>query len=150
MFIIFSSTNVDTIERRWNTLYTIAFLIVGIALITALVIYEIYIPAEPLMPMQLFNSTNFCTCMAIPSFSWIIFFGVLNHNTAIYFEHIKGYSAIIGACCFTTQPIAGRIVNLFTGLRMHRIPGKVLINVDALDLLALQLSGQPYLLTEIT
>lgn len=132
VFIIFSLTNVDATEKRWRRPYIIVLLIVGVALIPAFVVYEIYIPAEPLMPMQLFKSKNFCICMVIASLSWMTFFGVLNYNTIIYFEDIKGYSAIIVACCFLTQPIVGIIVNLFAGLTMHIIPGKVLISVGCM------------------
>ncbi|KGK40322.1 hypothetical protein JL09_g655 [Pichia kudriavzevii] len=123
--ICFSLTDVDNAEKRWRTPYIIALLIVGVALIPVFVLYELYIPKEPLMPMQLFRSRNFCLCMCIAGLCWMVFFGFLNYNAMLYFENIKGYSPIIVACCFLTQPISGILVNLFAGFTMHLIPGRI-------------------------
>lgn len=132
VLIIFSLTNVDATEKRCKTPYIITLLVIGVTLLPIFVIYEIFIPSEPLMPMKLFKNINFCICMVIASLSWMTFFGVLNYNTIIYFEDIKGYSAIIVACCFITQPIVGITVNLFAGLTMHIIPGKILVSIGCL------------------
>lgn len=133
--ICFSLTDVDNAEKRWRTPYIIALLIVGAALIPVFVLYELYIPKEPLMPMQLFRSRNFCLCMCIAGLCWMVFFGFLNYNAMLYFENIKGYSPIIVACCFLTQPISGILVNLFAGFTMHLIPGRIFMAVGTLGYL---------------
>lgn len=130
--ICFSLTEVDSAEKRWRTPYIIALLVVGCALIFVFVLYELYIPSQPLMPMQLFKSKNFCLCMIISSFSWMVFFGMLNYNAMIYFEAIRGYSIMVVACCFLTQPVCGCLVNIFAGFTMHRIPGRILMSVGTL------------------
>ncbi|KAG0683099.1 hypothetical protein C6P40_000480 [Pichia californica] len=130
--ICFSLTNVDQATNRWRTPYIIALLVVGIFLIPVFVLYEIYIPKSPLMPMQLFKNRNFCLCMAIAGLSWINFYGMLNYNAIMYFEDIRKYHIMIVACCFLTQPISGTLVNIFAGLTMHKIPGKILIFIGTL------------------
>lgn len=130
--ICFSLTEVDSTEKRWRTPYIIALLIVGCALVVVFVLYELYIPSQPLMPMQLFKNKNFCLCMVIASFCWMVFFGMLNYNAMIYFENIRGYPIMVVACCFLTQPIAGILVNIFAGFTMHEIPGRILMSVGTL------------------
>lgn len=130
--ICFSLTDVDATEKRWRTPYIIALLIVGIFLIACFVLYELYIPLNPLMPMQLFKNKNFCLCMIITSFCWMTFFGMLNYNAMLYFEDIKEYSSIIVACCMLTQPIVGILVNIVAGFTMHLIPGRILLAIGCL------------------
>lgn len=135
VLICFSLTDADNAPKRWKTGYIIALLIVGCFLVAMFVIYEIYVPKNPLMPMQLYKNKNFCLCMIIASFSWMVFFGMLNYNAIIYFESIKNYSAIITACCMLTQPITGTLVNIFAGFTMHLIPGRILISIGTLGFL---------------
>lgn len=130
--ICFSLTQVDATTEKWKTPYIIALLIVGVFLIGCFIIYEHFIPVQPLMPLKLFENRNVILSMIIASFSWMTFFGVLNYNAVMYFEKIRGYSAIITACCFLTQPIAGILVNIFAGFTMHKIPGRILMSVGAL------------------
>lgn len=137
--ICFSLTNVDATEHRWRTPYIIALLVVGIALIPVFAIYELYIPKNPLMPMQLFKNKNFCLCIAITTFCWMLFQGILGYNSVLYFENVRGYSVIIVACCFLTQPISGVLVNIFAGLTMHKIPGKYLMSIGTLGFLGVSI-----------
>lgn len=133
--ICFSLTDVTSAPHGWRTGYIIALLIVGIFLIGVFVVYELYVPQNPLMPMQLFKNRNFCLCMVIASFCWMVFFGMLNYNAVLYFENIKGYSIIIVSCCFLTQPISGILVNIFAGFTMHIIPGRILMSIGCLGFL---------------
>ncbi|QPG76067.1 hypothetical protein FOA43_003453 [Brettanomyces nanus] len=133
--ICFSLTQVDAATDGWGTPYIIALLVVGIALIPVFVLYEMHIPSQPIMPMALFKSWNFDLCMIISAFCWINFQGVLNYYSIVYFEMIRGYSAIITACCVLPQPIAGVCVNIFAGLTMHKIPGRILVFVGCLGFL---------------
>lgn len=130
--ICFSLTNVDSTEKGWRTPYIIALLVIGVFLIFCFIMYELYIPKNPLMPMQLYKNRNFCLCMIIISFCWMTFFGMLNYNAMLYFEDIRGYSSIIVACCMLTQPIAGTLVNVFAGFTMHLIPGRILMAIGCL------------------
>ncbi|GME66908.1 unnamed protein product [[Candida] boidinii] len=129
--ICFSLTDVDSAELKWHTSYIIALLIVGIALIAGFVLYELYVPEAPLMPMQLWKSRNFCLSVLIGSFVYMEFFGVLNFFAALYFEQVRHYSPIITGCCFIVQPISGIIFNITAGLTMHIIPGTVLVIVGS-------------------
>ncbi|GME90442.1 hypothetical protein B5S28_g378 [[Candida] boidinii] len=129
--ICFSLTDVDSAELKWHTSYIIALLIVGIALIAGFVLYELYVPEAPLMPMQLWKSKNFCLSVIIGSFVYMEFFGVLNFFAALYFEQIRHYSPIITGCCFIVQPISGIIFNITAGLTMHIIPGTVLVIIGS-------------------
>lgn len=132
VLICFSLTNVDATEKRWRTPYIIALLIVGVFLIGVFVLYELYIPKNPLMPMQLFKNKDFCLCMAITSCGWMIFFGMLNYNAMLYFENIRNFPVMIVACCFLPLSIAGIMVNIFAGLTMHIIPGQILMSIGCL------------------
>lgn len=134
--ICFSLTDVDATDKGWKTPYIIALLIVGIFLIACFVLYELYVPKNPLMPMQLYKSRNFCLCMLIASFSWMTFFGMLNYNAMLYFEDIRGYSSIIVACCMLTLPISGTLVNIFAGFTMHIITGRILMGIGCLGFTA--------------
>lgn len=129
--ICFSLTESDQATRRWRTPYIIALLVVGCALIPVFVIYELKVPSQPLMPMELFKNKNFCLCMIIVSLSWMTFYS-LNYNAVIFFEDIRKYHIMIVACCFLTQPISGTLVNIFAGLTMHKIPGNILISIGTL------------------
>ncbi len=133
--ICFALTQVDATEKKWRTPYIIALLIVGILLIGVFVLYEIYIPSQPIMPMKLYKSLNFDLCMIISAFSWMNFQGSLNYYSIIYFEDIRKYSSIITACCMLPQPIVGMCVNIFAGLTMHLIPGHILVSVGCLGFL---------------
>ncbi|QPG76066.1 hypothetical protein FOA43_003452 [Brettanomyces nanus] len=134
--ICFSLSQVDATADGWRTPYIIALLVVGLALIPLFVIYEIHVPKESLMPMILYESKNFDLCMIISAFSWMNFQGILNYYSIIYFEMIRGYSAIITACCMLPQPFCGVLFNIFAGLNMHRIPGRILVFVGCLGFLA--------------
>ncbi|QPG76065.1 hypothetical protein FOA43_003451 [Brettanomyces nanus] len=133
--ICFSLTQVDAATDGWGTPYIIALLVVGIVLIPVFVLYEMHIPSQPIMPMALFKSWNFDLCMIISTFSWINFQGVLNYYSIVYFEMIRGYSAILTACCLLPQPICGIFANIFAGLTMHKIPGRIFIFVGCLGFL---------------
>lgn len=127
--ICFSLTQVDGTEKRWKTPYIPALLVTGIALVGIFVLYEIYVPSQPIMPMKLYRSFNFDLCMIIAAFSWMNFQGILNYYSIIYLEIVRGYSPIITACCLLPQPICGVCVNIFAGFTMHLIPGKILISI---------------------
>lgn len=133
--ICFALTQVDATEKRWNTPYIIALLVVGILLIGVFVLYEIYIPSQPIMPMKLYKSLNFDLCMIISAFCWMNFQGVLNYYSIVYLEMIRGYSSIITACCLLPQTIVGMCVNIFAGFTMHLIPGHILVSVGCLGFL---------------
>ncbi|ODV84857.1 hypothetical protein CANARDRAFT_199702 [[Candida] arabinofermentans NRRL YB-2248] len=127
--ICFSLTQVDATDKKWKTPYIIVLLIIGILILVSFVIYEIYIPLNPLIPMKMFRNKNFCLAMGVSSLSWMTFFGILNYYAVLYFEKIRGYSAIITACCFLTQPISGTLVSTFAGFTMHIIKGKYLMSI---------------------
>ncbi|VEU24346.1 DEKNAAC105648 [Brettanomyces naardenensis] len=133
--ICFSLTQVDAAPDRWRTPYIPALLVVGIVLIPIFVVYEIYIPSQPIMPMVLYKSYNFDLCMIIAGLSFLNFQGMLNYYSVFYFEIIRGYSAIITACCMLPQPIAGMCVNIFAGLTMHKISGRILTMIGCLGFL---------------
>ncbi|OWB73781.1 hypothetical protein B5S31_g3543 [[Candida] boidinii] len=125
--ICFSLTQVDSTPNRWHTGYIISLLIVGFALLCAFLIYETYVPKNPIMPMQMWKSSQFCLAMIIVGFGYMEFFGILTFFAAIYLEELKHFSIIITGCCFLTQPLSGIIINIFAGFTMHKISGTILV-----------------------
>lgn len=130
--ICFALTQVDATIRRWHTPYIIAMLVLGICLIPVFVLWEHFGTKNPIMQLSLFRNKQFTMCMVITCFSWIIFQGSITYFAVLYFEVIRGYSAIITACCMLPMPIFGCSVNVFAGLTMHKIPGRYLMSIGCL------------------
>lgn len=115
----------DTAPQGWTTPYVLALLIVGLVLMIAFVVWEIYFP-YPLMPMHIWKDKNFSICLAILMLGFFAFTpGAF--FVALFFQNIWHMSALQVAVHLLPMAIMGIIVNIFAGIFMHRISNKLLM-----------------------
>jgi MFS family permease len=134
---VFALSQAEAAPQQWKTPYIIALLIVGIVIIGLFVLYENYVPANPLMPMSLWTTSwQFPLCMVIMAANWMNFTGTLSYYGTLYFQVIREASPILTTAYWIPQAIAGMIVNFIVALTLHRIPGKILMLIATLSFLA--------------
>ncbi|ODV88285.1 hypothetical protein CANARDRAFT_193443 [[Candida] arabinofermentans NRRL YB-2248] len=127
LLMCFSLTQADATEDKWHTPYIIALLVVGIVLMVGFVFYEIYVPAEPLIPMKIFKNKEFSICCAVIFMSWLGFQGCFAYYACLYFEKILKNSPLLATAKFCPMFISGVLVNVFAGMTLHVIPYKYLM-----------------------
>lgn len=134
---VFALSQAEGAPQQWKTPYIIALLIVGVVIIALFVVYETYVPANPLMPMSLWTTSwQFPLCMLIMSANWMNFTGTLSYYGTLYFQVIRGTSPILTTAYWIPQAIAGMTVNFIVALTLHRIPGKILMLIATLSFFA--------------
>ncbi|ODQ78573.1 hypothetical protein BABINDRAFT_162780 [Babjeviella inositovora NRRL Y-12698] len=134
--IVFSLTQVDVTQEKWNTLYIIACLVLGIVILGCFVVYEIYIPEDPLLVVELWKNRNFVIAVVCMGFCWMDFNAVLTYYATLYFQYIKDYSPLHTTAVAMPMGVAGVMVNVFAGLTLHLIPGRLLMMASTLSFLA--------------
>ncbi|ODQ78572.1 hypothetical protein BABINDRAFT_39333 [Babjeviella inositovora NRRL Y-12698] len=125
--IVFSLTQVDVTQEKWNTLYIIACLVLGIAILGGFVAYEIYIPENPLLVVELWQNRNFVLAVVCIGFCWIDFNSIVTYYGTMYFQYVKGYSPLHTTVVTIPMSITGILVNLFAAFTLHIIPGRFLM-----------------------
>ncbi|KAF5102565.1 hypothetical protein D0Z00_000275 [Geotrichum galactomycetum] len=134
---VFALSQAEAAPQQWKTPYIIALLIVGIVLIGLFMVYEKYVPSNPLMPMSLWTTSwQFPLCMLIMAANWMNFTGTLSYYGTLYFQVIREASPILTTAYFIPQAIAGMTVNFIVALTLHRIPGKILMLIATVAFLA--------------
>ncbi len=136
LLFIVALTQEGAEEKGWKTPYIIALLIIGFFLIVGFCFYEIYIPTEPLMPMNIWKNKTFDLCMVIMSINWLLFNGVLGYYPLLYFEEIRGTSPMLTTAYIIPMAIGGISVNIFAAFTLHIIPGRILLITSSLGFLA--------------
>lgn len=124
---VFAMTHADSTEKGWNTPYIIALFVVGFVLIAAFVVYECYVPANPIMPPHIWKCKGFAVCMACVALGMSTFLGTTQFYITMYFQNIKGTDPILTTAYFVPMVVAGISVNVFAAMTLHLISGKILM-----------------------
>jgi MFS family permease len=126
---VFALSQWDTAPQGWRTPYIIICLVLGIMCIGGFCVYEIYVPKRPLMPMYIWKYPGFPLCMATIVCGWTCFTGVISFYATLYFQEIVDTSPILTTACFIPMAVGGILVNVFAGLFLDKIPGRILLTV---------------------
>lgn len=129
VLFIFSLSSWESAPQEWKTPYIIVCLILGLLLIVAFCMYEAYVPKKPLMPMYIWKYKGFALCMGVITLGWMNFTGVLSYNATLYFQDVQGYSPIMTTAMLVPMAVSGILTNVFAGLFLHKIPGRILLIV---------------------
>lgn len=126
---IFSLSQWNNAVGGWGNTYIICCLVIGVVLMVSFVIYEVYIPARPIMPMYLWKNVQFCLTMTVGACGWMLYVGVLAYYATLYFQDLRHASAILTTAYYVPQAIMGILINVFAALVLHKIPGKILLMI---------------------
>ncbi|ANB13772.1 Amf1p [Sugiyamaella lignohabitans] len=126
---VFALSQWSSTAHGWKTPYILVCLFLGALIIALLCVYEGYVPARPLMPMHIWIAPGFALCMATIICGWILFTGVVSYYATLYFQNIRHTSPILTTACFLPMAIGGIMVNVFAGLVLHKISGRILLIV---------------------
>lgn len=136
ILILFALNQSSVPATGWNTGYIIATLVVGCVLLIAFVIYEIYVPKNPMMPMFVWKNRNFSLSMAVMGFCWMCFIGCSTYFSILYFEQVLRYSTLHTAACVLPMAVCGVLANFVAAMILHIIPGKIILTFATLSFLA--------------
>jgi hypothetical protein len=129
VLFIFALSSWENAPQQWKTPYILVCLILGIALVATFCVYEAYIPKRPLMPMYIWKFPGFGLCMAVIVLGWMNFTGVLTYNVTLYFQDIQNHSPILTTAMLVPMSVSGTLTNVFAGLFLHKISGRILLIV---------------------
>ncbi|KAK7204953.1 major facilitator superfamily domain-containing protein [Myxozyma melibiosi] len=124
--IVFALTQSGVASRGWGEPYVIALLVVGVVLFAVFVAWESK-AAHPLMPLYIWKYPRFALCMLIVACGFMNFLGVINYYLTLFFQDVRGASAILTTAYLIPQAVAGIIVNIIAALTLHIIPGRILM-----------------------
>ncbi|KAF2710693.1 hypothetical protein K504DRAFT_465756 [Pleomassaria siparia CBS 279.74] len=129
MFCAALSLGVDA-PNGWKTPYVLVFLILGLSLIAAFVVWEIKYPYA-MIDMNIWKDRDFSLLLAILS-SGFLGFPVLSFWLALYFQTELGYSALETGVHMLPMVVVGLLANLVAALILHRVSNKLLMGIGAL------------------
>lgn len=136
---VFSMTQADAAPDGWKTPYIIALIILGAAFIAAFVVYECYVPADPIMPPHVWKCPGFAICMACAALGISTFLGTNQFFITMYFQKVKGANPILTTAYFVPMAIGGICVNIFAAMTLHIIPGRILMIIAQVGFLGASL-----------
>ena len=117
----------DTAANGWKTGYVLALLIVGILLMMAFVIWEMWFK-YPLVPMSIWRDRNFSVALAILMLGFMAFTPG-SFFIALYFQDIWHLSPLGVAIRLLPMVISGITINIIAGLILHRVSNKLLMYI---------------------
>lgn len=82
------------VQYPWTSASTLVPLLVGIAGFAAFAVYEKYVPAEPTIPLSLFNNYGMFYSLFAGLINGGIVYGLL-YYLPLYFEATKGYNPVL-------------------------------------------------------
>ncbi len=115
----------STASQGWRTSWIIALLVVGCLLLVAFVVWELRCPA-PLVPMGIWRDRNFSLVMASLALGFMAF-PPGTFFLSLYFQRVWDKSPLMTGVCLLPMAVVGVLVNLFAGLFLHRIKGRMLM-----------------------
>ncbi|KAK9494387.1 major facilitator superfamily domain-containing protein [Lipomyces doorenjongii] len=128
VMFVFALTQSGAASKGWAEPYVIALLIVGIFMFAMFIFWES--KAEtPLMPLYVWRYPGFALCMLVTACGFMNFLGVLNYYITLFFQDIRGASAILTTAYLVPQAISGVLVNIFAAFTLHVIPGRILMAI---------------------
>ncbi|KAK5107647.1 hypothetical protein LTR62_000928 [Meristemomyces frigidus] len=120
----------ETAPQGWKTGYVLALLLVGLALLIAFVLWDLWFK-YPLVPMNIWKDRNFTLSLCILQLGFMAFVPG-NFFMALYFQQVWHLSALAVAIRLLPMAIVGMMVNLVAGLILHKVSNKLLMLVATL------------------
>ena len=90
------------VQYSWSSWNTLVPLFVGIAGVVGWVVYEIYIPSEPITPIRLFKSYNMAYSLFAATIHTLTVYACL-YFLPLYYEAVKGLSPILSGVALFTE-----------------------------------------------
>lgn len=116
--------------QGWKTLYVLVLLILGVLLIVAFILWELRYP-YPLVPMWVWKDRDFSLLLAILTIGNGVFSATLFWLT-FYIQRFWTGSALHVAAYVLPAVVSGLLANVFAGMLLHKIPGKLLMTASCL------------------
>lgn len=118
----------------WSSAYVLCLLLFGIAAIAAFVIYELFVPAYPLLPRELLRRKTIPVAFVVAFVSGMYYYGLTNFGP-IYFSNVYASDPLtIGLrnTPFPTMVLAGAITGNFLISRFPRHIAYIMAGYSAL------------------
>ncbi|KAK9379689.1 major facilitator superfamily-domain-containing protein [Kockiozyma suomiensis] len=135
---VFALTQSGATSKGWGQPYVIAMIVIGVVMFAVFVFWESK-ATNPLMPLYIWRYPGFALCMLIVACGYMNFLGVLNYYITLFFQNVRGASAILTTAYLIPQAVAGIIVNFICALTLHIIPGWILMTLALLAFFAASL-----------
>lgn len=103
----------------WSSWRTLVPLIVGLAGIAGFVVYELYVPAEPLIPRSLFANRTINLGWIFATLHGIILWCMLYYQP-LYFEAVKGYKPVIAGVALFPATFTVAPLSIITGIAITK------------------------------
>ncbi|KAK9319330.1 major facilitator superfamily domain-containing protein [Lipomyces orientalis] len=148
VMFVFAVTQSGATSKGWAEPYVIALLIVGVVTFASFIFWESKVK-NPLMPLRIWRFPGFALCMLIVACGFMNFLGVLNYYITLFFQNIRGASAILTTAYLVPQAVCGVLVNILAAFTLHIVPGRIfmIIALTAFTVSALLWALQPIDLT---
>jgi hypothetical protein len=149
----------------WKTPYVLVFLILGVVLIAAFIVWEVKYPYA-MIDMNIWKDRDFSLVSSpvhLQAFRWLtgaqllimlscgfLGFPVLTFFLSLYFQTELGYSALMTGVHMLPMVVVGLLANLVAALILHRVSNKLMMGIGAIAyvvsfvLVAVQRYGDSY------
>ncbi|KAL7266471.1 hypothetical protein RUND412_010982 [Rhizina undulata] len=114
----------------WSTPYIPVILVLGV-LITACFVWWESKCSNPVMPLWIWKNRTFSVLMAIVSFGFMNF-TISQFWLSLYFQEIRGLSALMTAVWLIPQAISGLLVNVVAAFALSRVDNRLLLLIGSL------------------
>ncbi|KAK9494374.1 major facilitator superfamily-domain-containing protein [Lipomyces doorenjongii] len=148
VLLVFGLTESSVTKEGWRSPYVIVLFVVGIIVIGLFVFWESK-AKYPLMPLYIWRYPGVALCMIIIACGFMNFLGVVSYYMVLFFQRVRGASAILTTAYLIPQAVSGILVNVLVAYTLHIIPGRIfmVIAMAAFVISALLWALQPIYLT---
>lgn len=103
------------IQYSWSSYHTMVPLILGVAGIIAWLVYEGFVPTNPIMPLSILSDRTVAIAFASTFVTGLCQYGVVFY-LPLYYQIVKGYSPLISGLGLLPSTLAGAPSNMATGI----------------------------------
>ncbi|KAF2002487.1 MFS general substrate transporter [Amniculicola lignicola CBS 123094] len=114
----------------WTTPYVLVFLILGVLLIAAFIVWELKYPYA-MIDMSIWKDRDFSLLILALCFGFLGF-PILSFWLALYFQEVLGYSALMTGVHMLPMVVVGLAANIVAALVLHKVSNKLLMGIGAL------------------
>ncbi|KAK9367177.1 major facilitator superfamily domain-containing protein [Lipomyces kononenkoae] len=148
VLLVFALTESSVASDGWRSPYVIVLFVAGIIVLGIFVFWESK-AKNPLMPLYIWTYPGVALCMIIIACGFMNFLGVVSYYIVLFFQRVRGASAILTTAYLVPQALSGILVNIVVAYTLHIIPGRIfmVIAMTAFLVSALLWALQPLSLT---
>ncbi|KAK9240280.1 major facilitator superfamily-domain-containing protein [Lipomyces kononenkoae] len=148
VLLVFALTESSVTGDGWRSPYVIALFVAGIIVMGIFVFWESK-AKYPLMPLYIWRYPGVALCMIIIFCGFMNFLGVVSYYMVLFFQRVRGISAILTTAYLIPQALSGILVNVLVAYTLHIVPGRIfmVIAMTAFLVSALLWALQPLSLT---